>query len=229
MKALDLCIKPRRLQDVRDIARVAGILGYKGFAVELDGAGVDFREVYNAGKEYGVEVYRRATIQAKSKAEMLKKVASVEKKVDVIAVESKTADVIRHAARDSRVDLVSLSTFQARYMDRSQADLLRIGGGAIEVKLKEFIEAIETGDVRRVRGFEAIVRRATAFRAPFVVSTCASNKWETASTASIVSILVSLGIPLSIARITVYSSPIILLRRKSLHRHRFKGESSEGD
>ncbi|MET1101404.1 MAG: RNase P subunit p30 family protein [Pyrodictiaceae archaeon] len=211
MKAIDLCVKPRSIEDFKGIAETAIRLGYKALVIETDDPS-KFRE---AGKEMGIKVLARTTIRPHSKTDLLRALQTI-KGYDVIAVESKSAEVIRHAARDSRVDVIVLAPTMSRYMDRSEARLLRQGGGLIEFWLSRLLTTSGPRPWRRLRSLMIIARRALAYQASLAVSSCARSLWELWHPRSIVSLLVTLGIPEVHAKTIVYVNPLKLVSSKGI-------------
>ena len=210
--AMDLCLRPRSVEELEEMIGFAATLGYRAVAVEIPQEQVfSPGTVRRIGEKYGLEVYTRITLRPETKRELLAGLSRAEKRYDVIAVRTRSPEVIRHAARDGRVNLVSLASYQARYMDRSEADLLRQGGGGVEVWFSELLGAVENNDYRRIRGFEAIIRRAVGYSARIVVPSCAKNKWGLRSPSILVAVLVSTGIPLTLAKTIVYSYPYAVL------------------
>ncbi len=213
MKALDLCVKPGSVETLQAVLRLASSMGYEGVAVETTSLELSRGDAKRLSREYGVEVYRRITLRPSSHGEMLKMLAKSHGKYDLLVIESREPDVIRSAARDGRVGLVYISPLQARYMDRSQADLLRLGGGGVEARLADFLRALERRDYRRIRGLEALVRRGVAFGAKIVVGSCSTSLWGLRSPRSVLSILVVLGVPEPVAKTIVYSYPYSVIGR----------------
>jgi ribonuclease P/MRP protein subunit RPP1 len=128
---------------------------------------------------------------------------------DIVAVKPKTAEAARLAARDPRVSLVQLPPGMARYMDKSQVAMLREGGGAIELKL---LPVLYSGDPRTtLRGLMIIARRAAAYEAPLVATSGARSVWEILSPMHIRGLLVSFGLPESIAKLAVSGYPLSLV------------------
>jgi ribonuclease P/MRP protein subunit RPP1 len=157
----------------------------------------------------GLEALTRLTIRARAASEAAEAVRSARRYYDVIAVEPEGVEAARFAARDGRVDVVSLKPGMARYMDRSQARLIAQGGGVIEVPLNPTIERGERG----LRALMIVARRAVAFDAPFTVSSCARTMWEMWPPYSLAGLLIALGVPEHHALLAVTAYPASAIRR----------------
>ena len=205
----DLCIEPRGPEEARALARLLARLGYRLVAVEaepLDRARALAEEV----SREGLRALTRVTVEARDWAEAVKRLRRLQG-YDLVAVRPRTAEAARLAARDPRVALVQLSPGMARYMDKSQALMLREGGAAAEIRLRPLLYG---GDPRQaLRGFMVIARRAAAYEAPLVVSSCARSPWEAWPPATVAGLLASMGIPPGHTRLMLGGYCRIALRK----------------
>lgn len=203
----DLCVSPRSRGEAAEMARLLRLLRVRGVAVER-GVGVEeFRRA-------GLEAYTRVTIRAGSGSEVAVKVREARRLYDIVAVKPSTAEAARMAARDPRVDLVVLPPAMARYMDKSQARLLELGGGCIEVWLSHLLSG---GDPRRtLRGILIIARRAAANDACLVVSSNAKTRWGLWSPYSAMALLECMGLPHTAALSALTVNPAMVVRMRGL-------------
>ncbi len=205
----DLCLAPR-VEHVEAMARMLSEWGIKLVGVEASSPNVEVRKTLEVFKSYGIEALTRITIEASSRRELLQAIRAARRRFDILAVKPRTGETARLAARDGRVDLVVLEPGMARYMDRSEALLLRQGGGMIEIQLASVMSL----SPRRLRGFMIIARRAAVYEAPFTVSSCATSLWELWHPQAVRSLLVSVGVPEHIAKLALTVYPRRLLKVK---------------
>ncbi len=216
MKACDLQLSPRSIEEAEAIAELAAAMGLRVVAFESEEL-EKARAYVEAAKRHGLEAYTRRTIEARSWVEAAKEVARVAARgFDIVAVRPRTAEAARLAARDPRVAIVQLPPGMARYMDRSQALMLREGGTVAEVRL---LPLLRPGDPRTaLRGIMVIVRRAAAYGAAFTVSSGARTRWELWSPASTRALLESFGVPPQLALLSLTS-----YCRQALHKALARG------
>ncbi len=188
------------------MARVASRMGLRLVGVEVAG---DSRALLKPFLEEGLEALARLTIRASTAREAAEAVRRYRRLYDILAVEPEGVEAARFAARDGRVDVVSLPPGMAKYMDRSEARLLLQGGGVVEVPLSAVVERGERG----LRGLMIVVRRAVAYDAPFTVSSCARSEWEMWPPYSVAGLLVALGVPEHRALLAVTGYPASAARR----------------
>jgi len=204
MKSCDLQLEPRSIEEAEAMAMLLAAMGVGVAAFEAEE--VDRARAYaEAAKRHGIEAYTRRTIEAKSWADALKEIARAEARgYDIVAVRPRSAEAARLAARDPRVAIVQLPPGMARYMDRSQALMLREGDTVVEVRL---LPLLRPGDPRAaLRGAIVITRRAAAYGAAFILSSGARTRWELWSPASARGLLEAFGVPphISLLALTGY-------------------------
>jgi ribonuclease P/MRP protein subunit RPP1 len=209
LRTCDLQVAPRGVDEARGIAEALGLLGVRVVAVEA-GSLDEARAYKRLMEEYGVEAYTRITVEAKTWQEAVKQLARTTG-FDIVAVRPRSAEAARLAARDPRVAVVQLPPGMARYMDRSQVLMLREGGSVVEVRL---LPLLRGGDPRTaMRGIMVVVRRASAYGAPFIVSSGARSKWELWSPASARAMLEAMGVPSNIALLALTSYCRVALKK----------------
>jgi len=200
LRMCDSLVEPRGRREAEAIGSIASSLGIS--IVFVEARGVDrAREYARLMRREGVEAYTRITLEADSWSDVVGYVGKAASLYDIVAVRPRGAEAARLAARDPRVAIVHLTPRMARYMDRSQSLMLREGSSYAEVKLKPLLRG---GDPRRaLRGFMIIARRAAVYEAPLVVGSGARDSWELWAPASMAALLVSVGVPTTLAKLTV--------------------------
>ena len=206
----ELCIAPRGVEEARGLARLLRSLGFRWVAVDAS-TPERARALAEVVRGEGVEAYSRVTVEASDWSQAARMVKRLYEEVDLVAVRPRSAEAARHAARDRRVAVVQLSPGMARYMDKSEAMLLRESGSVVEVRLSTLLGG---GDPRLgLRGVMVIARRAAAYEAAFAASSCARSVWEAWPPMSVVGLLASFGVPVPAARLAVTGYCLQALRR----------------
>ncbi len=200
---VDLCVRPRNPAEAEAMARRMASMGYGAVGVEGEA------QLVKPFIEAGLVAVTRVTVEAETGAEALRLVRRIRGSYSIVALRPRGVEAARLAARDGRVDVVVLPPGMARYMDRSEARLLRLGGGVVEVHLRSVLEK----DGRGLRGLMIIARRAVAYDTPFTVSSCATSAWELWHPYSVRGLLVSLGVPENHARLAVTAYPMQAIAR----------------
>jgi ribonuclease P/MRP protein subunit RPP1 len=197
LRACDSLVAPKSKKNAEDIARLYSSIDVGLVFVEAK----DYdrlKEYIQIFKEYGIEALSRITIEVHDWLTAIGNVRAYSQKYDIVAVKPKTAEAARLAARDPRVTVVQLPPSMARYMDRSQALMLREGSAVIEVKL---LPLLYHDDPRRtLRGIMIITRRAVAYEAPLVVGSGAREVWEVWHPRQVIALLSSFGLPVSVCK-----------------------------
>jgi len=213
LRICDLHIAPRSLRDAYEVADLAHRMGYRCVAVDNP----DPQEAKEYAKpfiEAGIEAYTRVTIESDNWGKALKMIRRASPRYDLVVVKPKSAEVARHAARDPRVALIQLPPGMARYMDKSQARLLREGGAGVEIVL---LPLLYGDDPRRsLRGVMIISRRAAAYESMIIVTSGARSRWELWSPAAARALLVSFGVPENIALLALSGYPLSIVSSKRL-------------
>ncbi|HIQ23551.1 MAG TPA: hypothetical protein EYH50_00700 [Pyrodictium delaneyi] len=214
MKSVDLALEPRSLRDAMEMASLAKMMGYRLVAIENSDP-QRAREYARVFTEEGIEALTRITIEADSWGMTVNILKRIALNFDLVAVKPKSVEAVRLAARDPRVGLVVLSPGMARYMDKSQAAMLREGGAAVELR---FLPLLHGGDPRAgLRGTMIIARRAAAYEAPLVVTSGARTRWEMWHPRTMHAMLVAFGLPENIAKLAITGYPAAIVNTKARH------------
>ncbi len=198
----DLRVKPRSVDELRELLVLAKKLGYSAVAVEL--GGVDAGEAKKLGSEKGVRVLTRVTVKAATRREA-RLALDRAPRADIIALAPTGVDAARYAAVNKRVHLVRVEPGMERIVDASEARLLwEKGWGALEVSLGPALR----GDWR----YLAVLRRAYAFDAETVLVSDAEDAAGLWSPYHVKGLLRALRLPPSMANVWLGSAPARLLR-----------------
>ena len=203
MKPCDSLVAPRDAGEAERLADLYARIGVGMVLVEAPEPRLA-RGLAKVFESSGVEAYTRRTVEVREWGKGVAEVRKAAQAYDIVAVRPRSAEVARLAARDPGVALIQLPPGMARYMDRSQALMLREGRAAVEIRLSTLLRP---GDPRRgLRGLMVIARRAAAYEAPLVVGSGARVAWEAWPPQSAVGLLVAFGVPEPLARLYVYKN-----------------------
>ncbi len=194
----DLYLVPISLNEFREMVKLLNYWKIDLVAIDVISSKLSLNEAKRVARENGVEILSRVTCNATTRREVLECIHRWARSVDLIAVRPLAAEAARVAARDSRVKIVSMDPSMARYMDRSQATLLRQGGGVIELVMDSFIKGSRLS-ARRLRSFMIIARRAAAFKVNLIVSSGAKTRWDLWHPRVVAGLLIAMGLPETIA------------------------------
>ena len=209
MKPCDSLVSPRDVEEAERLASLYARIGVGMVLVEAPEPRLA-RDLARVFQGHGIEAYTRTTIEVKEWGRGVAEVRRAAQAYDIVVVRPRSAEVARLAARDPGVAFIQLPPGMARYMDRSQALMLREGRAAAEIRLSTLLRP---GDPRRgLRGLMVIARRAAAYEAPLVVGSGARLAWEAWPPQSVVGLLVSFGVPEPLARLYVYKNCRSLVR-----------------
>ena len=216
MKYCDLNIdltQYRSVDQIKPIVDMLTIMSISCVAIQIETQNV--QEYLGIFRREGIDIFTRWTIQAKRWAEIAREVDNLRKKYDIIAVKPLTLETARRSARSKNIDIVTITPFTSRYMDKSQATLLKEHENLAEVSLRPLLLNYKTRkDFYRVlRSILIILRRAAAFNAPLIVTSGARSVFELWHPKSIYSFLVTIGIPENICKQTLLYYPMKLINK----------------
>ncbi|MCE4627692.1 MAG: hypothetical protein F7C34_00890 [Desulfurococcales archaeon] len=179
-KYADLCSKPATIDYALEMVKTYATLGYGLIAMETLPSGL--KTVEDAARESGVRIVWRHTIRASSSADVRRGLRNVPGPARLVAVAAMTLEAARYAARSKQVDILVIEPGMERLVDASTLELFtQRGWGAVEIHLSPLLRAFEGPDRRleaMLRYLFVSMRRATGYRVPLVVSSCAESKWE---------------------------------------------------
>ncbi|MEM0381952.1 MAG: RNase P subunit p30 family protein [Nitrososphaerota archaeon] len=199
---VDAWLRPRSRDVLEGMLRSCHELGFWGVAVEGgDDLWVEARRVAGA---YGLEVFRRVTVEASSRGELYEKLRAVRWSYDLVSVATHDRDVLLAAVRDMRVDTVIASSPRTPPIDRH---VVEVTGNSLELALLHILE----GGFEAFRTVTRVVWTAYKKRLNLVVSTGARDEYELRPPRQMASVPWSLGASPSYALDAVSSYPARIL------------------
>lgn len=166
---VDAWLRPGDRATLERVLRACHELGYWGAALEVDEK--LWREAQELGRDFGLEVFRRTTVEASSKSELYRRLGAVRWSHDLVGVATTERDVLLAAVRDMRVDTVIMTHRAAPPVDRH---ILQVTANCLEVALFHVFEY----------GFEAFRAALRAIKAAhkkkirLIISTGAKDEYE---------------------------------------------------
>ncbi|MCL7395439.1 MAG: RNase P subunit p30 family protein [Thaumarchaeota archaeon] len=203
---VDFWIRPPDVTIAKEMCKRASELGYSALVVEAPKSMLD--ELKGIAKEYGLELYSKAVISAKTRSDVLKMVTKLRHSYDTIAVHCLTRDAALVALRDGRVDTV---VFRANGFMTIDKHMLSVTRNSIELTLIDAIS--DRVALQKMRG---IVRLIDAKGLSVIFSSCASNPVEQRGPFETSCIINAFGLNFERALDAISTVPLnILLRNRA--------------
>jgi len=166
-----------------------------------------------------IKAYCKITLRTEEDFKIKRFLKLIRGKVDVLSIEPKTIQSLRLAGRDRRVDTIIVNDYNFKWLDRSQARLMRNSGTSIEVQISRFIHDLTIN--RCVYVLNRILRFIETYRVPLVISLGAKSMYEIKSPKQIIYTLRFLGLSKVSALNSLTLTPKLIIDR-SLHRRSSK-------
>lgn len=203
MKACDSLVAPKSTGDAESIARLYSSIGVGIVFVEARDHSLA-REYTRIFRDYGIEAFSRITIEVYDWRKSVHSIREYSREYDIVSVKPKTVEAARLATRDPDTRIIQFPLAMARYMDKSQALLMREGSAVAEVKLSPLLYS---SDPRRsLRRIMVLVRRAAAYEIPLVLGSGATSVWKIWHPWHVVALLYSFGLPLNTCKSIVFGN-----------------------
>lgn len=182
MKAVDMGLRLRTRDEssIKEICRYLKAMGYSAVALSYVPEEMPrdaYEEVANVMRSCGLRVYRKLCIKHHDESEAKRMLSTFRGAgFHVVCAEPTSLQALRWAARDSRVMLIRVPHNLIKYIDDSQARLMSVGGGLIDVALNPLTRP---GDrALALRSVISLLRRAISLGLMFVFSSEASSVVE---------------------------------------------------
>lgn len=199
---VDAWLRPESRGSIERMLRSCHELGYRGVALEVDDD--SWSEARRLANAYGLEIYRRVTIEAGSKEDLYRRLRTSRWKYDLVSVATRDRDVLMAAVRDMRVDTVILSSPSSPPIDRH---VVQVVGNSLELALLDLLE----GGYEALRAAARVVRTAYKKGLRLIVSSGARDEYGLRSPRQIASVAWSLGTAPDYALKTVSTFPSEIL------------------
>ncbi len=170
---IDFNIKARRKADLKNIKKLANILGYSEIVIETP------LKINEFNRQGTPRISRRLTLQGSSIESIRKRLGRERYKYEIISIcceENKTA---KWAAQDNRVDTFIFPTTKTlRLFDISMAKLAKKFQKAIEIPLIPLIKHAYRERTGLIRGYFRAVKIAQKAKCPIILSSGADSLLE---------------------------------------------------
>ncbi len=162
-----------------------------------------------------INIFLRNNIRSENLNDFKNKIAKVSNLSNIISVETSNKEVQIHAARDSRVDVVSYSNSEIiKTLTDGVISLVKQNASFIEFSLAPLIvnnKSLQSKNFRNLYRFLAICRK---LKAPVIISGNFENVYDLRQPRSLISICTSLlGVPINEAKKFFKENPISLINR----------------
>jgi len=206
-----------------ELIKMAAHLGYRFLVL------ADFKEdeglrelaaLKEYGKRHGIDVASRANITVNSVKELKEGLRRIRRKVEVVGVASEAKEVVRAAARDGRVDVVSMLGLLKSPLDKGIVELMRRGRSALELNLSALIS--ETENRRKI--LEKWMEYSTLAinrRVPIILASGAGSTYQMRSPRELIALALTIGMNVDVAVNGVSTLPLQIIR---LNREKLKPE-----
>jgi ribonuclease P/MRP protein subunit RPP1 len=208
---VDLSIKPQGLNELKEI------IDFASRFLEISVLGLERGALCDEGKriarDYGVDIVCRITLKGETRRDIAKGLSKYRKVRDFIrVVEVRTLDVARYAAVKEGVDVIRFEPEAYRYVDKSQATLIRNGGfKPIEISLRPAI--LDLGNLPKIL---EVIRRAFSFDIKIILVSDAMRKYELIHPLSMAGIANLAEVPEDLALSYVSTIPMSVIERSPL-------------
>ncbi len=205
---IDFWIRPPDLKVAMEMCKRASDLGYSALVVETSKNMLE--ELKSSTKEYGLELYSKVVVSAKSRSDILKAAAKFRHSYDVLTVSCLTRSAALVALRDGRIDTVAFRPNGFMNFDRHMLSVMR---NPIELALVDVIS--DRVVLQKMRG---IVRLIATKNLSIIFSSCASSPVEQRGpfeTSCILNVL-GLNFECSLDALSTIPSNILLRNRAKL-------------
>lgn len=183
---IDLWIRPS-IEEAEELIKKLVELGYSGAASEFRGE-EEWGRLREIAERFGLKLYRKLVIEAKSRKELLCKLRANRGCYEVISVICKNLETTLVAARDSRVDTLIIPPEHRYRIDKGVAVLLR---NRVEIPFKWFLEK---GGREKFLTTALEIVRVLGRKNGIIVSSCAETALELRGARQLASLLEVLGL-----------------------------------
>ncbi len=198
----DLSVRPK------DPSALESIIRFASEKLEISLLGIEKGPLYERGleisKEYDLDIICREVIRGISRRDVGRALARMRRGSDCIkVVEVKTLDIARYAAVKSGVDIIRMEPEAFKFIDKSEARLIREGGNKpIEISLRSVLK-----DPRSLPKLLNAIAKAFVYNIDIILVSDATEVFELVHPRSAAGIASLAGIPGDLALSYVSTVP----------------------
>ncbi len=176
---------------------------------------IPYQLLEDISKNKKINVFIRNNIKSENLNDFKKRIANLSNLSNIISVESSNKELQIHAARDSRVDIISYSESQIiRTLTDGVISLVKQNASFIEFSLAPIIvnnKSTQSKNFRNLYRFLAICRK---LKVPVIISGNFENPYDLRHPRSLISVCTSLlGVPINEVKKIFKENPLLLINR----------------
>jgi len=178
---VDLHLRPpHKISDQTEmLIKKSAELGYGslGIAFPIDAKQEEIFEIREICSRFGVDLVTRVDLAPKTVKELLKNLAILRRKIEVITVHCYSKEVARQAAKDRRVDLISFPLAHPRkcFFDSAEAELASKASASLEIELAPLLSFSGFQRVRLLSLWRGETDTAKKFGVPIILASGAND------------------------------------------------------
>ena len=221
MTYYDLYVPVSMGERFREIVEFERRLGFSVFAATVEVSGMADVEkklsLLDSYAEGDPRFYTRIDVVTGDVGVIRELIRRVRGLVDLVSVTPLSIQAFRAAGRDRRVDIISVDLRSSRWIDRSQARLMKESGSVVEIV---FSRLLSNKTSRALNILRRVISFSEESGTPMMVSIGAREVFETRHPRQILHTLYLMGASVVAARNAVSIVPALVVKRT---RHRRSG------
>lgn len=214
---LHLCPNFNDLKQLSTLVNKASELGYRLVAIPLPPNCTDqeVRLIRELCSEARMDFASRVDLRPKTPNELLSSLRRIRRKFEIVSVFCESKNVSRQAAKDRRVDLLSLSLtdFRNRFFDMAEAELASNSMAALEIDMRPLFTMEGPTRTRLLSVLRKEARTAQGFHVPIVLSSGTSNEMLLRRPAEMAALASLFDLSRELALEAVSSNPTSIVKR----------------
>jgi len=214
---LHLCAPIDDLKQVEGMVNLSAELGYRVVGIPLSPnisqeKTSQIKEICNSAR---VEFVKRIDLMPKTSNELLNNLGRLRRKFEIVSVACTSKNVARQAAKDRRVDLLSLClTFPCkRFFDHAEAELASKKLVSLEIDMTLTLSLTGFPRIRLLSSLRKEVAVARKFDIPITISSGASDENFLRSPQDYVALATLFDLPVSCALQALSDYPLSIVER----------------
>ncbi|MEM3736590.1 MAG: RNase P subunit p30 family protein [Candidatus Bathyarchaeia archaeon] len=204
------------MAEVNELFRWAGQLGYCTIGISLPPCTPEgiVNRFHALAREHGLEPVSRVDLKPETPNELLQSLRRLRRKYVVVAVECRTKQVARQAAKDHRVDILNFPfTYERSWFDMAEAELASSSNANLEINIVEILQADNTGLLKIFTELRRRLTIAEKSRIGIVVSSGAESAINLRGPRDLIAFINLFGLSLESSKAAVSSYPLEIIKR----------------
>jgi len=214
---LHLCLNTRNSTAAQGVMLKVAALGYDlvGIPFTPETPETEISNFRKICKDAKVDLASRVDLVPKTRNQLIRLLAKLRRRFEVICVICENKEVARQAAKDRRVDMLSFHSleYKGRFFDWAEAELASSGTASLEVDVKPLLLLEGPTRVRLLSYLRREVSIAMSFRVPIVVSSGVGTELLLRKPRELAALVSLLGFNETSALDVVSTNPIAIVTR----------------